>query len=306
MTARSTFRSTVAAVIATVSLVGAAVVVGAPAGAAEPAFIVYPTGLAKILLTDTADDLVIESGDAGEVHYVLRAADGEVVAAGTLAGVANLEVKTEGGDDQVAVGDGGLRVGLILYTGWGDDVVELQRLTADGGQQARLYTEVGDDTVIADFSGGTPLHFWAFLGDGADTLEVTGAQFDQAALGITYLGTGPGDDTVTTGNNLFGRFRLYTQGGGDTLASAGDTFGGLLRYRGSGGDDTVTLTDAAVMAGATMAMGSGHDTAHLAGGTYSGEVTLDGQVGPADTLVTDPAPIFATPPTIVSFENQLP
>jgi len=190
--------------------------------------------------------------------------DGDLVIDGDADGPVAIAA-TGGGTYQVT--DNGVAIGGMLDGVTNDITIKIDN-TADAA-----------NTVTLDLTGQTVNNVSADLGNGANSLAVTGG----AAASFSYEG-GTGADTVTLASTITEETKVNLGSGDNSLAVSGSV--GSLSVHGGSGDDTVQVAATAEVENVNAHLGSG-DNSFTLDGAVNGHVHVSAGAGDDTVLLAD-------------------
>ncbi|MEZ6058400.1 MAG: hypothetical protein R3C01_16995 [Planctomycetaceae bacterium] len=205
-----------------------------------------------IINGDGSDDAIYVSGAGlatGEVE-VAHDSDGDGIVdtfLGTFDGVANIQIKSKGGDDAIGVFAVDITGDLTIVTGGGDDCV------------INTLSEIDGDVSVK-------------TGGGNDLALLLNCVIGGAAS----LVTGGGDDIAGAAACMIGGTSTINTGGGDDLVTLTHTVStGIVNINAGGGDDEVGLDDGNLVPPGSKVSGGGGRGDLFADGDEPGTPVFD-------------------------------
>lgn len=269
-------------------------------------FSITSGGTGVFTLTNQADTLRIEGGRAGEIFFTYNEDGEQQSLSGVrsivintlsggdtidLAGVdieLDVRVRTRGNDADAVTVTGSIGRNLIVETNGGDDEVNL------GNQEGSL--RVSGSTAVRTTGGDDEVSVYNLVGDGAFTV-FTGSGDDEVRVEA-------GDLVYNVGTQLNSTARIGTGNGSDTLLVSGITVEGLARLDTNGGDDEFELTDNIFNNDIRVNLGGGNnDVLTSQSNVVFGSTLFDGSSGNNDTLRQDQDDGTLADAVIRGFEN---
>lgn len=212
---------------------------------------VVPEDIATMSGDEVVSPLPAHGVGVGGSLRIATGADGDTIRILHAAVRGSLSVFSDGGDDEVVIGepwpdpatsataetpDAAVKAGntIAVFLGAGDDVLALRNAASfhgvlvDGG--------VGNDRIhLSDLHAGYALRVLGGPGDHADAVELHHVRSRNA-----LVHTGDGDDKVSIVDSSFGQLAVALGAGDDTLA-VGGLKAGLAVLLGDLGNDTLNV-----------------------------------------------------------------